>query len=183
MWKGERVSWRSNKSGWLHTYTRADTDSVFMLGLTSLSRDAPSAPHLNAYLPELHDQVHEGGRGAVGLLGRAHGGLQQILDGDLVPQSLVEQPLPQRQLAVGQDLNLQRGIGTCVGTKLRDRLTFRRTQTSSGLLFFSWTSERELTRSSCERRRISDPVFYISTSSLDKDIKCIYTGLTPVWFS
>lgn len=43
----------------------------------------------------------------MGLLGRAHGRLQQILDGDLVPQSLVEQPLPGRQLAVGQDLNLE----------------------------------------------------------------------------
>lgn len=42
----------------------------------------------------------------MGLLGRAHGGLQQVLDGDLVPQSLVEQPLPRRQLAVGQDLDL-----------------------------------------------------------------------------
>lgn len=34
MWKGERVSWRSNKSGWLHTYTKADADSVFTLVLT-----------------------------------------------------------------------------------------------------------------------------------------------------
>lgn len=41
------------------------------------------------------------------LLRRAHGGLQKVLDGDLVPQSLVEQPLPGRQLAVGQDLDLQ----------------------------------------------------------------------------
>lgn len=61
------------------------------------------------YLPELHDQVHEGGGGAVGLLGRAHGGLQQILDGDLVPQSLVEQPLAGCQLTVGQDLDLEGG--------------------------------------------------------------------------
>lgn len=58
------------------------------------------------YLPELHDQIHERRRGAVGLLGRAHGGLEQVLNGDLVPQGLVEQPLPRRQLAVGQDLNL-----------------------------------------------------------------------------
>lgn len=43
----------------------------------------------------------------MGLLGCPHGGLQQILNGDLVPQSLIEQPLPGRQLAVGQDLNLR----------------------------------------------------------------------------
>lgn len=60
-----------------------------------------------SYLPELHDQVHEGGGGGVGLLRRAHGRLQQVLDGDLVPQGLVEQPLPGRQLAVGQDLDLR----------------------------------------------------------------------------
>lgn len=66
---------------------------------------------MSSYLPELHDEVHEGGGGAVGLLGRAHGGLQQVLNGDLVPQSLVEQPLSGRQLAVGQDLNLHRGRG------------------------------------------------------------------------
>lgn len=59
-----------------------------------------------SHLPELHDQVHEGGRCGVRLLGRAHGGLQEVLDGDLVPQRLVEQPLAGRQLAVGQDLNL-----------------------------------------------------------------------------
>lgn len=58
------------------------------------------------YLPELHHQVHQGGGGAVGLLSSAHGRLQQIFDGDLVPQSLIEQLLPQSQLAVGQDLNL-----------------------------------------------------------------------------
>lgn len=52
------------------------------------------------YLPELHDQVHERGGGAAGLLGRAHGGLKKIFDGNLVPQSLVEQPLTGRQLAV-----------------------------------------------------------------------------------
>lgn len=75
----------------------------------------------------------------MGLLGRAHGGLQQIFDGDLVPQSLVEQPLPQRQLAVGQDLNLQREIGTCVGKKLVSQRSD--TQTSSRLFCFSWTSE------------------------------------------
>lgn len=46
------------------------------------------------YLPKLHDQIHKRGGGAVGLLGRAHGGLQQILYRDLVPQSLVEHPLP-----------------------------------------------------------------------------------------
>lgn len=40
------------------------------------------------------------------LLGRAHGGLQQVLNRDLVPQSLVEKPLAGCQLAVGQDLNL-----------------------------------------------------------------------------
>lgn len=44
----------------------------------------------------------------MGLLGRAHGGLQQVLDGDLVPQSLVEEPLTRRQLAVSQDLDLHR---------------------------------------------------------------------------
>lgn len=49
---------------------------------------------LTMYLPKLHDQIHKRGGGAVGLLGRAHGGLQQILYGDLVPQSLVEHPLP-----------------------------------------------------------------------------------------
>lgn len=65
--------------------------------------------HLISYLPELHHQVHQGGGGAVGLLGRAHGRLQQIFDGDLVPQSLIEQLLPRSQLAVGQDLNLLRG--------------------------------------------------------------------------
>lgn len=75
-----------------------------------------SIPHgcsflMSSYLPELHDEVHEGGGGAVGLLGRAHGGLQQVLNGDLVPQRLVEQPLSGRQLAVGQDLNLHRGRG------------------------------------------------------------------------
>lgn len=50
------------------------------------------------------------------LLGRAHGGLQQILDGDLVPQGLVEQPLAGRQLAVGQDLDLcrERAVSKCV---------------------------------------------------------------------
>lgn len=42
------------------------------------------------------------------LLGRAHGGLQQVLDRDLIPQSLVEQPLSGCQLAVGQDLNLRK---------------------------------------------------------------------------
>lgn len=73
-------------------------DSIFTLEKTWTGR--------SSYLPELHDQVHEGGGGAVGLLRRAHGRLQQILDGDLVPQSLVEQPLPGRQLAVGQDLDL-----------------------------------------------------------------------------
>lgn len=62
---------------------------------------------VHRYLSELHDQVHEGGGGAVRLLGRAHGRLQQVLDGDLVPQRLVEQPLPGRQLAVGQDLDLR----------------------------------------------------------------------------
>lgn len=40
------------------------------------------------------------------LLGCAHGGLEQVLDGDLIPQGLVEQPLSRCQLAVGQDLNL-----------------------------------------------------------------------------
>lgn len=65
-----------------------------------------ASPNLVSYLPELHHQVHQGGGGAVGLLSRAHGGLQQIFDGDLVPQSLVEQLLPRSQLAVGQDLNL-----------------------------------------------------------------------------
>lgn len=65
-----------------------------------------ASPPPVSYLPELHDQVHQGGGGAVGLLGRAHGGLQQIFDGDLVPQGLVEHLLPQSQLAVGQDLNL-----------------------------------------------------------------------------
>ena len=44
----------------------------------------------------------------MGLLSCSHGRLQQILDRDLVPQSLVEQPLPGRQLTVGQDLDLQR---------------------------------------------------------------------------
>lgn len=45
----------------------------------------------------------------MGLLSRAHGRLQQILYGDLVPQSLIEQLLPRRQLAVGQDLDLLKG--------------------------------------------------------------------------
>lgn len=61
-----------------------------------------------SYLPELHDQVHKRGGGTVSLLGRSHGGLQQILNRDLVSKSLIEQPLPGCQLAVGQDLNLQR---------------------------------------------------------------------------
>lgn len=61
-----------------------------------------------SYLSKLHDQIHEGGGGAVSLLGRAHRGLQQILDRDLVSQSLVEQPLPGGQLTVGQDLNLKK---------------------------------------------------------------------------
>lgn len=64
--------------------------------------------YFRSYLPELHDQVHEGGCGGVGLLGRSHGGLKQILNRDLVSKSLVEQPLPGCQLAVGQDLDLQR---------------------------------------------------------------------------
>ena len=42
----------------------------------------------------------------MGLLGRAHGRLQQVLDGDLVPQRLVQETLAARQLAVGQDLDL-----------------------------------------------------------------------------
>lgn len=42
----------------------------------------------------------------MGLLSRAHGRLQQILYGDLVPQGLIEQLLPRCQLAVGQDLDL-----------------------------------------------------------------------------
>lgn len=63
----------------------------------------------SSYLSKLHDQIHEGGGGAVSLLGRAHRGLQQILDRDLVSQSLVEQPLPGGQLTVGQDLNLKKG--------------------------------------------------------------------------
>lgn len=67
-------------------------------------RIKPSTP---SHLPELHDQVHERGRCAVRLLGRAHGGLQEVLDGYLVPQRLIEQPLAGRQLAVGQDLNLR----------------------------------------------------------------------------
>lgn len=62
----------------------------------------------SSYLSKLHDQIHEGGGGAVSLLGRAHRGLQQILDRDLVSQSLVEQPLPGGQLTVGQDLNLKK---------------------------------------------------------------------------
>lgn len=45
------------------------------------------------------------------LLGCAHGGLQEVLDGDLVPQRLVQQPLAGRQLAVGQDLNLGGRVG------------------------------------------------------------------------
>lgn len=61
---------------------------------------------LISYLPELHNQIHQGGGGAVGLLSRAHGRLQQIFYRDLVPQSLIEQLLPRSQLAVGQDLNL-----------------------------------------------------------------------------
>lgn len=64
------------------------------------------------YLPELHDQVHEGRRGAMSLLGRSHRRLQQVLNRDLVPQGFVEQPLPRRQLAVSQDLNLQRKTAT-----------------------------------------------------------------------
>lgn len=74
----------------------------------------------SSYLPELHDKVHEGGRRAVRLLGRAHRGLQEVLNGDLVPQGLVEQPLAGRQLAVGQDLNLQRkNRRTSVGQRSR----------------------------------------------------------------
>lgn len=53
----------------------------------------------------------------MGLLGSAHGRLQQILYRDLVSQSPIEQPLPRRQLAVSQDLNLYREIGTSVGKK------------------------------------------------------------------
>ena len=60
------------------------------------------------YLAELHDKVHEAAGGAVSLLGRTHGGLQQVLDGDLILQGLVQQPLPPRQPAVSEDLNLQR---------------------------------------------------------------------------
>lgn len=48
----------------------------------------------------------------MGLLSRAHGRLQQILYGDLVPQGLIEQPLPRRQLAVGQDLDLLKEEGS-----------------------------------------------------------------------
>lgn len=59
------------------------------------------------------------------LLGRAHGGLQKVLDGDLVPQSLVEQPLAGRQLAVGQDLDLQKTDWDKSGSKVTHRLNYR----------------------------------------------------------
>lgn len=88
-------------------------DMCALTGPSTVSPGKLRHIYSSSYLPELHDQVHERGGGAVGLLSRAHGGLQQILNGDLVPQSLVEQPLTGRELTVGQDLDLQREKSNC----------------------------------------------------------------------
>ena len=65
-------------------------------------------------LPELHDNVHKtagrvlrlrGPRGG----GGGVGGVQQVLDGDLVLDGAVQHALPGGEGAVHQDLNLARG--------------------------------------------------------------------------
>lgn len=93
------------KQVWVITHLRRSTAIKNKEG----GKSAPLQP--GTHLPELHNQVHQGRGGAVGLLGRAHGGLQQILYGDLVPQGLIEQLLPRCQLAVGQDLDLLKEEG------------------------------------------------------------------------
>lgn len=98
------------KQVWVITHLRRSTAMNNREG----EKSAPLQPR--PHLPELHNQVHEGGGGAVGLLSRAHGRLQQILDGDLVPQGLVEQLLPRCQLAVGQDLDLLKEEGGASGS-------------------------------------------------------------------
>ena len=57
-------------------------------------------------LSELHDEVHEAAGGGLGLAGVGGGGLEQILNGDLVLHRLVQQTLADRQRAVDQDLDL-----------------------------------------------------------------------------
>lgn len=102
---------------WVITHLRRSTAISKKEG----ERSAPVQPR--PYLPELHNQVHQGRGGAVGLLSRAHGRLQQILYGDLVPQGLIEQLLPQCQLAVGQDLDLFKEDAASLGQgQLPDRL-------------------------------------------------------------
>lgn len=68
------------------------------------------------------------------LLGRAHGRLQQVLYRDLVPESLVEQPLPGRQLAVGQDLNLWKQKP---GSELTLSITYAWMEISSPQTFYT----------------------------------------------
>lgn len=95
----------------------------FFTFLRSGSRDHPNNPIIirlisntlislraQTNLSELHDEVHEAAGGAVRLLCRAHGRLQQVLDGDLVLQSLVQEPLSARQLARRQDLDLEKMV-------------------------------------------------------------------------
>lgn len=78
------------------------------------------------------------------LLSCAHGGLQEVLDGDLVSQRLVEQPLAGRQLAVGQDLNLGRENGEGRwGSKVLRQMIYRSKQKFPTLLFLSLLSKTD----------------------------------------
>lgn len=81
------------------------------------------------------------------LLGSAHGGLQKVLDGDLVPQSLIEQPLAGRQLAVGQDLDLQKTDWDKSGSKVAHQLNYRDKQNLAVFLYFSPLSKTKIIKS------------------------------------